>query len=298
MNIGFIGLGLMGRPMALHLAQAGHTLHLWARREASLQPFATTTAVIHEYPAAVAQHADVVITMVSDSPDVEAVCLGEHGVIAGAKAGSCVIDMSTIAPDAARQIGIRLAEQGIHFLDAPVSGGEIGAINATLTIMVGGANEVFENIKPVLLCMGKTVTWIGNSGAGQVAKACNQILGGVTVLAVAEALNFAQQSGVDPALVRQALLGGAAYSRILENHGQRMLDRQFSPGFKAWMQQKDLRIVMNEAHRLGLMLPATAAATQMFNALVGSGMGESDTVAVLQLLEKISSSASPKATGL
>ena len=289
MNIGFIGLGLMGRPMALHLAQAGHTLHLWARREASLRPFAATAAVIHESPAAVARHADIVITIVSDSPDVEAVCLGEHGIIAGAKAGSCVIDMSTIAPDAARQIGVRLAEQGVHFLDAPVSGGEIGAINATLTIMVGGDNEVFEKVKPVLLCMGKTITWIGASGAGQVAKACNQIVGSVTLLAVAEALNFARQSGVDPALVRQALLGGAAYSRILENHGQRMLDRQFAPGFKAWMQQKDLRIVMNEAHRLGLMLPATAAATQIFNAAVGSGLGEADTVAVLQLLEKIGS---------
>ncbi|HEY8856948.1 MAG TPA: NAD(P)-dependent oxidoreductase [Rugosibacter sp.] len=291
MNIGFIGLGLMGRPMALHLAQAGHTLHLWARREASLLPFATTSAVIHEHPADVAQHADVVITMVSDGQDVEAVCLGLNGLIVGAKAGLCVIDMSTIAPDAARLISIRLAEKGIKFLDAPVSGGEIGAINATLTIMVGGVHEVFEEVKPVLLCMGKTVTWIGDSGAGQVAKACNQILGGVTVVAVAEALNFARQSGVDPARVREALLGGAAYSRILENHGQRMLDRQFSPGFKAWMQQKDLRIVMNEAHRLGLMLPATAAAAQVFNALLGSGMGESDTTAVLQLLEKIGSAA-------
>lgn len=291
MNIGFIGLGLMGRPMALHLAQAGHTLHLWARREASLAPFAKTSAVIHEHPASVAQHADVVITMVSDSPDVETICLGEKGLIAGAKAGLCVIDMSTIAPDAARRIGRRLAEQGIKFLDAPVSGGEIGAINATLTIMVGGACEVFEEIKPVFLCMGKTVTWIGECGTGQVAKACNQILGGVTVLAVAEALNFAQQSGADPARVREALLGGSAYSRILENHGQRMLDRQFSPGFKAWMQQKDLCIVMNEAHRLGLMLPAAAAAAQVFNGLVGSGMGESDTVAVLQFLEKIGSAA-------
>lgn len=289
MNIGFIGLGLMGRPMALHLAQAGHTLHLWARREVSLVPFAKTSAVMHDHPAGVAQHADMVVTMVSDSSDVEAVCLGENGLVAGAKAGLCVIDMSTIAPEAARRIGRCLAEQGVKFLDAPVSGGEVGAINATLTIMVGGAREVFEEVKPVFLCMGKTVTWIGESGAGQVAKACNQIVGAVTVLAVAEALNFASQSGVDPALVRQALLGGAAYSRILENHGQRMLDRQFSPGFKAWMQQKDLCIVMNEAHRLGLMLPATAAAAQAFNALVGSGMGESDTVAVLQLLEKIGS---------
>jgi 2-hydroxy-3-oxopropionate reductase len=294
MNIGFIGLGLMGRPMALHLVQAGHTLHLWARRAASLEPFAKTSAVVHDRPAEVAWHSDVVVTMVSDSPDVEAVCFGEGGLAEGAKPGLCVIDMSTIAPEAARRINQRLAEAGIKFLDAPVSGGEVGAINATLTIMVGGDREVFEAFKPIFLCMGKTVTWIGESGAGQVAKACNQIVGAVTVLAVAEALNFARQSGVAPTLVRQALLGGAAYSRILENHGQRMLDRQFSPGFKAWMQQKDLCIVMNEAHRLGLMLPATAATAQAFNALVGSGMGELDTVAVLQLLEKIGSAAPGK----
>lgn len=289
MHIGFIGLGLMGRPMALHLARAGHHLHLWARREASLLPFAASQAVIHATPAELARHSDIVITMVSDSPDVEAVCFDEQGVLAGAKPGLCVIDMSTIAPDAARNIGRQLAAVGVNFLDAPVSGGEIGAINATLTIMVGGAQPVFERVKPVFLAMGKTVTWIGESGAGQVAKACNQILGGVTVLAVAEALNFARQSGVDPARVREALLGGAAYSRILENHGQRMLDRQFAPGFKAWMQQKDLRIVMNEAHRLGLMLPSASAASQMFNAVVGAGLGEEDTVAILKVLESMSS---------
>lgn len=289
MHIGFIGLGLMGRPMALHLAAAGHTLHLWARREASLAPFSATSAVIHVTPAELARHADIVITMVSDSPDVNAVCFGEQGVLAGAKSGLCVIDMSTIAPDAAREIGKKFAAHGIDFLDAPVSGGEVGAVNATLTIMAGGSQAVFERMKPIFLTMGKTVTWIGGPGAGQVAKACNQILGGVTVLAVAEALNFARQSGVDPARVREALLGGAAYSRILENHGQRMLDRQFAPGFKAWMQQKDLRIVMNEAHRLGLMVPSASAASQMFNAVVGAGLGEADTVAILQVLEKMNS---------
>lgn len=288
MNVGFIGLGLMGRPMALHLEQAGHTLHLWARREASLAPFAAVRATMHASPAEVARHADVVITMVSDGPDVEAVCFGDDGLMAGARPGLIVADMSTIAPDTARRIGRRLAGHGIEFLDAPVSGGEVGAINAVLTIMVGGRREVFEQVKPLFACMGKTMTLIGDCGAGQVAKACNQIIGGVTVLAVAEAFNLARQSGVDPARVREALLGGAVYSKILENHGQRMLDRKFTPGFKAWMQQKDLRIVMDEAHRLGLMLPTAAATAQVFNALVGSGLGDADTVAVITLLEKIS----------
>jgi 2-hydroxy-3-oxopropionate reductase len=288
MNIGFIGLGLMGRPMALHLEAAGHTLHLWARREASLAPFATVNAQVHTSPAEVARHAEVVFTMVADGPDVEAVCLGDDGLAAGAKPGLIVVDMSTIAPEVARRIGRQLAERDIEFLDAPVSGGEIGAINATLTIMVGGRSEIFEQLKPLFACMGKTITLIGECGAGQVAKACNQLVGSVTILAVAEALNFARQSGVDPVRVREALLGGSAYSRILENHGQRMLDRQFKPGFKAWMQQKDLRIVMDEAHRLGLMLPAAAAATQAFNAMVGSGLGEEDTVALIMVLEKIS----------
>lgn len=286
MNIGFIGLGLMGRPMALHLEAAGHTLHLWARREASLAPFATANAQVHASPAEVARHAEVVFTMVADGPDVEAVCLGDDGLAAGAKPGLIVVDMSTIAPDAARRIAQRLAERGIEFLDAPVSGGEIGAINATLTIMVGGRSEIFEQVKPLFACLGKTITLIGDSGAGQVAKACNQIVGAVTIQAVAEALSFARQSGVDPARVREAMLGGVAYSRVLENHGQRMLDRQFKPGFKAWMQQKDLHIVMDEAQRLGLMLPVSAATSLAFDALVDSGQGEADTVAVITVLEK------------
>ncbi len=288
MNVGFIGLGLMGRPMALHLEKAGHTLHLWARRPESLAPFANVNAKTYATPAKVAANADVVITMVADAPDVENVCLGADGLAAGGKAGLIVVDMSTINPNAARSIGQRLAEKGIEFVDAPVSGGETGAINAGLTIMVGGTPAAFEKVKPLLEKMGKSVTLIGASGAGQVAKACNQILTGVGVMAVAEAFNFAAKSGVDAARVREALLGGFAYSKILENHGQRMLDRNFKPGFKAWMHQKDLRIVMDEAHRMGLMLPSAAATAQVFNAIVGSGMGEDDSITALQLLEKMS----------
>jgi len=289
MNIGFIGLGLMGRPMALHLAQAGHSLHLWARRPAALEPFKDVAAQFHVSAAAVAQHAEVVFTMVADAPDVRAVCLGADGIAAGAKPGLIVVDMSTINPNAAREIGAALAEKGIEFVDAPVSGGEVGAINAALTIMAGGKPEVFAKVKPLFEKLGKSVTLIGDVGAGQVAKACNQILTGVGVMAVAEAFNFAAKNDVDVAKVREALLGGFAYSRILENHGQRMLDRNFKPGFKAWMHQKDLRIVMEEAHRLGLMLPAAAATAQLFNAIVGSGMGEEDSISALKLLEKMSS---------
>ncbi len=293
MNIGFIGLGLMGRPMALHLAEAGHSLHLWARRPASLEPFKAVDARIHVSAAEVARHAEIVFTMVADAPDVEAVTLGENGIASGVMLksgpGLIVVDMSTINPNAARQIGAALAAKGIEFVDAPVSGGEIGAINATLTIMAGGKPEVFEKVKPLFEKLGKSVTLIGGIGAGQVAKACNQILTGVGVMAVAEAFNFAAKNDVDVAKVREALMGGFAYSRILENHGQRMLDRNFKPGFKAWMHQKDLRIVMEEAHRLGLMLPAAAATAQLFNAIVGSGMGEEDSISALKLLEKLSS---------
>lgn len=289
MNVGFIGLGLMGRPMALHLEAAGHRLHLWARRAESLAPFATVNTVIHPTPAMVAAQVDVLITMVADAPDVEAVCLGADGIASSGKAGLVVVDMSTIAPAAAIRIGLELGKGDMAFVDAPVSGGETGAINAALTIMAGGTQEAFDRALPLFQKMGKSATLIGGSGAGQVAKACNQILTGVGIMAVAEAFNFAAKSGVDPAKVREALLGGFAYSRILENHGQRMLDRNFKPGFKAWMHQKDLRIVMEEAHRLGLSLPSAAATAQMFNAMIGSGLGESDSIAALQLLERMSS---------
>lgn len=291
MEIGFIGVGIMGRPLALHLASAGHSLHLWARRPAALQPFKEVGARAHVSAAEVARHAEITFTMVADAADVEAVTLGSDGLADGAagRSGQVFVDMSTIAPAAARRIGARLAERNIAFLDAPVSGGEVGAINASLTIMVGGEAAVFERVRPLFERMGKSVTLIGACGAGQVAKACNQILTGVGVAAVAEATNFAARSGVNPARVREALLGGFASSRILENHGQRMLDRNFKPGFKAWMHQKDLRIVMEEAHRLGLALPSAAATAQMFNAMVGCGLGDEDSIAMLKLLERMSS---------
>jgi len=288
MEVGFIGLGLMGRPMALNLLKAGHRVHVWSRRRESMQPLLDAGAGDCSSAADVAARAEVVISMVADAPDVEQVALGPDGVAEGARPGLIFVDMSTIAPAAAQAIAAKLKARGVEMLDAPVSGGEIGAINATLTIMVGGDAAAFERVKPAFEAMGKTVSLIGASGAGQVAKACNQILTGVGVAAVAEALNFAKKSGVDAAKVREALLGGFAYSRVLENHGQRMLDRNFKPGFKAWMHQKDLRIVMEEAHRLGLALPSSAATAQMFNAMVGSGLGEDDSIAMLKLLERMS----------
>lgn len=291
MKVGFVGLGLMGRPMALNLLKAGHVVHVWTRRVESMQPLVEAGAVACLSASALAGVVDVVISMVADAPDVEQVALGTDGVAAGARPGLVFVDMSTISPSAAQSIAARLEEKGIPMLDAPVSGGEIGAINAALTIMVGGDEAAFEKVRPLFEAMGKTVLLIGTSGAGQVAKACNQILTGVGVAAVAEALNFATRSGVDAARVREALLGGFAYSRILENHGQRMLDRNFKPGFKAWMHQKDMRIVLEEAHRLGLALPSSAATAQMFNAMVGSGLGEDDSVAMLKLLERMSGGA-------
>jgi 2-hydroxy-3-oxopropionate reductase len=291
MKIGFLGLGIMGRPMALNLLKGGHQVTVWARRAESMQPLLDAGAQSAADPAAVAAAVDVVISMVADAPDVEQVMLGENGVAGSARPGLIAVDMSTIAPAAAKAIGERLAAAGIDFLDAPVSGGEVGAIAGTLSIMAGGSEVAFAKTRPAFDCMGKNVVHVGPSGAGQVAKAANQILTGVGVLAVAEALNFAKKAGADPAKVREALMGGFANSKILENHGQRMLDRNFKPGFKSWMHQKDLNIVMQTAHELGLMLPTTAATAQMFNAMVGSGHGEEDSVAVLKLLEQLSGSA-------
>ena len=291
MDVGFIGLGLMGRPMALNLIKAGHRVHVWSRRRESMQPLLDAGAGDCASAAEVARRASITISMVADAPDVEQVTLGPDGVADGARAGHIHIDMSTIAPAAAQSIATRLAARGIVALDAPVSGGEPGAIAATLTIMVGGEAEAFERVQPLFEAMGKSITRTGEAGAGQVAKACNQIITGVGVASVAEALNFAAKSGVDGAKVREALLGGFAFSRILENHGQRMLARNFKPGFKAWMHQKDVRIVMDEAHRLGLALPTAAATMQLFNAMAGSGLGEDDSVALLKLLERMSGGA-------
>jgi 2-hydroxy-3-oxopropionate reductase len=292
MKIGFVGLGIMGRPMALNLIKGGHQLTVWARRAESMQPLLDAGASAAASPAEVARGVDVVISMVADAPDVEQVLLGENGVggavAASPHPGLVAVDMSTILPAAARDIAVRLRETGVDFLDAPVSGGEVGAIAGTLSIMVGGSEAAFAKVKPAFECMGKNIVHVGDSGAGQVAKAANQIVTGVGVLTVAEALNFAAKNGVDPAKVREALLGGFAYSKILENHGQRMLDRNFKPGFKSWMHQKDMNIVMQSAHELGLCLPVSAATAQMFNAMVGAGLGEEDSIAVLKLLERLS----------
>ena len=292
MEIGFIGLGIMGRPMALNLLKAGHAVRVWTRRSESSQPLLVAGATQAESPATLAADCELVISMVGDAPDVEQVALGALGVAEGAeRAGRSdlvYIDMSTIAPSAARSIAARLAERGVTMIDAPVSGGEVGAVAATLTVMAGGPQAAFEFARPALECMGKTVTWIGESGAGQVAKACNQILTGSGIAIVAEALLFARASGVDPARVREAMLGGFAYSRILENHGERMLKRNFKPGFKAWMHQKDLRIVMEEAGRMGLALPNSATTAQLLNAAQGAGMGEDDSISLLRVLEQLS----------
>jgi len=287
-EVGFIGLGIMGRPMALNLARAGHALHVWTRRPRSMGPLLEAGATGHVSAADVARASTVVISMVADAPDVEQVALGLNGVADGAHDGLVFVDMSTIAPAAARSIAVRLAQRGVDMLDAPVSGGEVGAIAGTLSIMAGGRAETFERVRPLFECMGQAITLVGASGAGQVAKACNQIVTGMAVAAVAEALNFARKAGVDPGPVRQALLGGFASSRILENHGGRMLQRDFKPGFKSWMHQKDLRIVLESAHDLGLALPGAAVTAQMFNAMVGSGLGEEDSVAMLKLLERMS----------
>jgi 3-hydroxyisobutyrate dehydrogenase-like beta-hydroxyacid dehydrogenase len=287
--------------MALNLLKGGHAVTVWARRAESMQPLLEAGAKAAASPAGVAALVEVVISMVADAPDVREVMLGEGGVISGvgsavslnkvAQSGLVAVDMSTILPAAARQIATELQALGVDFLDAPVSGGEVGAIAGTLSIMVGGSVAAFAKAGPAFACMGRNIVHVGDSGAGQVAKAANQIVTGVGVLTVAEALNFAAKNGVDPAKVREALLGGFAYSKILENHGQRMLDRNFKPGFKSWMHQKDMNIVMQSAHELGLCLPVSAATAQMYNAMVGSGLGEEDSIAILKLLERLSGGA-------
>ena len=288
MKIGFIGLGVMGEPMARHLRAAGHDLALWARRPESAAALVAEGVPLCATPSDLAARSEVVITIVTASADVEALAFGPHGLAAGFAPGAIHVDMSTIAPATARALAARYAERGIGWVDAPVSGGGQGARDATLAIMAGAEDATLARVRPLFEVLGKRIVHIGPPGAGQVAKACNQILTGVGVLAVAEAFNFARKSGADVAKVREALMGGFAYSKILENHGQRMIDRNFKPGFKAWMHQKDLRIVMEEAHRLGLMLPGAAATAQMFNAMVGSGLGEDDSIAMLKLLERMS----------
>jgi 2-hydroxy-3-oxopropionate reductase len=282
-KVGFIGLGIMGRPMALNLKRAGVELSVYARRAESLAPLTEAAAIACASPAEVARQADIVFTMVSDTADVEEVILGTHGVIEGARSGLVVVDMSTISPAATRGIAARLAEHGVEMLDAPVSGGEQGAMDATLSIMVGGPGSAFDRVRPLFERMGRSIIHVGPSGAGQVCKACNQVVIGHTLAGVGEALLLARASGVDEARVREALLGGFAQSRVLEVHGQRMIEGEYAPGFKARLHQKDMRIVLETAAQLGIALPGAAVFAQYVNALVGRGSGELDSSAIHQI---------------
>ncbi|BBP00134.1 NAD(P)-dependent oxidoreductase [Sulfuriferula nivalis] len=284
--IGYIGLGVMGNACANNLLKAGYPLHIYARRPEQMQGLIQAGAQPSTSPQNMAQCCDIIFTNVSDTSDVQQVILGEQGVILGAKAGSVVVDMSTILPSASRQIAAALAEKNIEMLDAPVSGGSQGAIDGTLSIMVGGKAEVFQRILPVLQVMGKNIVHIGDSGAGQVAKACNQIIVTQTLAAIAEAFTLATAAGVDAGKVRQALLGGFAGSRMLDVHGQRMLTRNYTPGFKAQLHQKDMQIVQQFAAEQGVDLPSTDLVTAYINALVEAGLGEQDSAAMGTLFEQ------------
>jgi len=286
-SLGFIGLGTMGQPMALNLRQAGHPLTVFARNLARAEPLIRAGAHAAVSPKGVAQAADIVFVNVADDEALEAVLFGPDGVTEGLGQNAVVVDMGTTSPDATREFAGRLAGQGTAMLDAPVSGGEAGARAGTLSIMAGGPEAAFRRVLPLFQVMGGNIVHVGGTGAGQVAKACNQIAVSASLLGVAEALEFAARQGVDASKVRQALLGGSAYSRILEIHGQRMLERNFAPGFKARLHQKDLGIVLAEARRLGLALPGAAMAAQLINALVGSGGGEADSSALIQVLEQL-----------
>ena len=286
MKVGFVGLGIMGRPQALNLMKAGHVMAVWARRKESMRPLADAGATACASPSEAAALADIVFVMVSDTPDVEQVIFGPKGIVEGARPGTVVVDMSTISPVATRDMAKRLADKGIEMLDAPVSGGEVGAINGTLSIMVGGRPEVFARVKPLFECMGRNIVHIGTNGAGQVAKACNQIIAAVTLEAVSEGLTLARRNGVDPAKVRDALMGGFAYSKVLEVHGRRILERDFKPGFKAKLHRKDLKIVTDTAAHLGLTLPQASLIASHLNALVGLGCGDEDSAAVVKVIER------------
>ena len=286
MKVGFVGLGIMGRPQALNLRKAGYDLAVWARRRQSMQPLIDAGAAGCASPRETAAASDVTFVMVADTPDVEQVILGPDGIIEGAKPGSVVVDMSTISPVVTREIAARLAGKSIEMLDAPVSGGDIGAINGTLSIMVGGKPEVFARVKPLFECMGRNIVHIGGNGAGQVAKACNQIVAAVTLEAVAEGLTLARRNGADAARVREAMLGGFAWSKVLEIHGRRIIERDFKPGFKARLHRKDLKIVTDTAAHLGLALPQASLVASHLNALVGMGLGDEDSAAVVKVIER------------
>jgi 2-hydroxy-3-oxopropionate reductase len=285
-NIGFIGLGIMGKPMAANLIKGGHTLYLQSR---SGVPQELTAAGGNACASAkeVAQKADLIITMVPDTPDVEKVLFSAGGVAEGLSKGKIVIDMSSISPMETKKYSQQINKLECEYLDAPVSGGEVGAKNATLTIMVGGSQATFDKVKPVFEQMGKNITLVGSNGDGQTCKVCNQIIVALNIEAVSEALVFASKAGADPAKVRQALMGGFAASRILEVHGERMIKRTFDPGFRIELHQKDLNLALQGARAMGMALPNTATTQELFNSCVASGGAKWDHSALVRALEKL-----------
>jgi 2-hydroxy-3-oxopropionate reductase len=283
-TLGWIGLGIMGAPMCGHLIAAGYTMTVHTRSKVpeAIAAAGSRTAASAE---AVAAASDIVFLMLPDTPDVERVLFGEHGVAAGLKPGSLVVDMSSISPMATKDYAARIQALGSDYLDAPVSGGEVGAKAASLTIMVGGGEAAFARAEPLLKLMGKNITHVGGSGDGQTTKVANQIIVALNIAAVAEALVFAAKAGADPAKVRQALMGGFASSRILEVHGERMIKRTFNPGFRIGLHQKDLNLALQGAKALGVALPGTANAAQLMQVCAANGLAEADHSALVKALE-------------
>jgi 2-hydroxy-3-oxopropionate reductase len=266
-KLGFIGLGIMGKPMAGHLVKAGHEVTVHDLNPASVQELVAKGASACKSSKEIGQKADIIFIIVPDTPDVEAVLYGKDGLIEGLKAGSIVVDMSSISPIATKEFAKKLGTMKVKMLDAPVSGGQVGAENATLSIMVGGEPEIFEKIKPYFQLMGKNIVHVGGNGDGQTCKVANQIIVALNIEAVAEALLFASKAGADPVKVRAALMGGFAHSRVLELHGEKMLRRTFNPGFRIRLHQKDLNLALQSARSMGLSLPNTATAQELFNAV-------------------------------
>jgi 2-hydroxy-3-oxopropionate reductase len=286
-TVGFIGLGIMGRPMARNVLAAGFALVVYDLMPEPVNELVRAGSSAVNSPAEVAASADIVLLCLPDSPDVEAAMSGPQGLLTGARQGQIVVDMSTISPVTARALSEKAAAQGVILLDAPVSGGQVGAANGTLSIMVGGDAAALEAVRPVLAAMGKTILHLGDSGAGQVAKACNQLVIAVTIEAVAEAMVLAAKAGVDPAKVRAALLGGYANSRVLDGHGERFLERNFAPGFRTRLQYKDLNIAMDAGRAYGAPLPAGALVHQLYAAMMARGDGDLDHSALVTLLEEL-----------
>jgi 2-hydroxy-3-oxopropionate reductase len=286
--VGFIGLGIMGGPMALNLVRAGYPLVVHNRTRAKEQELVAAGAKAAGDPQAVANEAEVVITMLPDSPDVEAVYLGEDGVIAGARDGQLLIDMSSVAPATAQAVSAAAVEVGASALDAPVSGGDVGAREGTLSIMVGGGEDAFERARPIFEVLGKTIVRLGEAGAGQTAKACNQMLVAITIEAVSEALVLASKAGVDPERLIEVLSGGLAGNRVMEVRRRNLLEHDFTPGFKLELHHKDLGIALRTARELGVYVPTTAIVDQMLSALKAAGDGGLDHSALLKVIEQAS----------